>query len=169
MSGSLRWWVIPGALVVMTGVLLLGNARPDEAERVPSQPSKQAPASASERRGLESGESGPTVVMARDASGRRQLMAIDLTESRALILEFPGEFAKQRIDLTLWRRMDGKREAKPWMQLQPLVRADGTLPMAGIVPGNYDIEAGLVGGAAVLLEDQTAPGRVPFLTATPVR
>jgi len=159
MSGTLRWWVTPGALVVMTGVLLLGDAD----RSVPEQPTEPANVA------VPAAGFGPTVVMARDASGRRQLMAIDFNESRALILEFPGEFAKQRIDLTLWRRIDGKREEKPWLQLQPMVRADATLPMAGVVPGSYDIEAGLVEHATVLLENQTAPGRVSFLTASPVR
>lgn len=165
MSGSLRWWVIPGAMFVMTGVLLLGDAdrKASKQERARSQPVATS--------GVEEASSGgaPAIVMVRDASGQRRLMAFDTTESRALILEFPPHFGGKRIDLTLWRRQGERRGAKPWLQLRPRVRPDGTLPMAGIVPGRYDIEAGLVDAPTIVLENRAAPGRVSFAAASPGR
>lgn len=164
MSGAVRWWGTPGALVVMTGVLMLGDEDLSSTKQRPPQMTKDAmPVLAAEQTEL------PEHVMVRDASGKRQPFAFAAAASQALILVFPDHFAGQRIDLSLWRRIGGEREQQPWLSLRPLVRADATLPMAGIVPGSYDIEFGLPDQSRFLVVDQKAPGQVNFTAATPIR
>ena len=115
-------------------------------------------------------EGQPDVIMARDASGQRQPLAFGPAfGSQALILAFPQHFAGMHVEVTLWRRLNDQREAEPWIRMSPLVRSDATLPMAGIVPGRYDIEVGLADGPRFLVEGKTAPGEVSFVAATPVR
>jgi hypothetical protein len=110
------------------------------------------------------------VVMARNASGQRQPLAFGPAfAAQALILVMPTSFAGKNVDVTLWRRLDGQREAEPWISMRPLVRSDATLPMAGIVPGLYDIEVGLPDEPHLLVEAAASPGEVSFVAATPVR
>tara|TARA_R110002072_G_scaffold87129_5_gene196665 strand:+ start:6191 stop:6700 length:510 start_codon:yes stop_codon:yes gene_type:complete len=169
MSGQSRWWAIPGALLVLTGVLALA-----ENQRQPGDQLDPGGASATdvvpqpESDGMIA--NGSDVVMARDASGERQPMAFgQAVADQALILVMPANFAGKLVDVTLWRRLDNQREAEPWIRMRPLVRSDATLPMAGIVPGAYDIEVGLPDEPRLLIENTAAPGEVRFVAATPVR
>lgn len=164
MSGALRWWVTPGAMIVMTGVLTFADEDLSSSkQRTPQATSLAMTAKDVDRAAL------PEHVMVRDASGKRQPFAFAAAASEPLILMLPDHFAGQHIDVTLWRRINDQREQEPWMSLRPLVRADATLPMAGIVPGSYDIEVGLPDSARFLAVGQKSPGQVSFAAATPIR
>ena len=158
MAVELRWWGIPGAMLVMTGVLTLGDG---DARRVDRAPAASPAADVA----------GPAVRV-EDASGPRRLR-LPLSEAgldvAPLWLRFPPQFCGERIDLVLWRRLDGRREARPWLNIRPQVRADGTLPMSGIVPGRYDLQVVRDGRPPLLLEDVASPGEVDLAAATPVR
>lgn len=160
MSGQSRWWAIPGALLVLTGVLAFGDSQPSQ-RPAPESPSAPVAPAAQPSDGID-------IVMARDASGRRQPLAFGPV-SQALILQLPEHFAGKNVHVTLWRRLDGSRESTPWIDMEPKVRGDATLPMAGIVPGSYDIQVGLPGEPQLLVEAAAAPGEVRFGAATPVR
>lgn len=98
----------------------------------------------------------------------------------ALELQLPAELALQRVELTVFRRLDSGREASPWLQARPQVQADGVLRLAGLASGQYDV----VVAAPVTATDAAAtrmtwtadavaaPGRATMATtpsATPVR
>ncbi|MGK0154257.1 MAG: hypothetical protein ACI9SE_001208 [Neolewinella sp.] len=162
MSGQSRWWAIPGALIVLTGVLVFAG-RPESLGEDRERVRVVVPELAAGE--LVTGVAD--VVVARDASGQKRLLAFGAAQ--ALILVLPSHFAGKNVDVTLWRRLDDQREAEPWIQMRPLVRSDATLPMAGIVPGRYDIEVGLPDAPHLLVEAAAAPGEVSFVAATPVR
>jgi hypothetical protein len=161
MSGQSHWWAISGALLVLIGVLVLADS--------PRQPPKEMdPEVASQPEVSDPCRSD--VIMARDASGQLQPLAFEPADTaQALVLVFPAHFAGKNVDVTLWRRLDNQREAEPWIRMRPLVRSDATLPMAGIVPGQYDIQVGLPDELQLLVEAAPAPGEVIFVVATPVR
>lgn len=162
MSGQSRWWAIPGALIVLTGVLVLAG-RPESLGEHDERVWVVVPEGAV-------GDQVPgvaDVVVARDASGQKRLLAFGTAQ--ALILVLPSHFAGKNVDVTLWRRLDNQREAEPWIRMQPLVRSDATLPMAGIVPGRYDVEVGLPDAPHLRVEAAEAPGEVSFVAATPIR
>lgn len=149
-------------MIVLTGVLVLA-----ESGQNPSKDGESATAVVSQPAVGDQGAGGPDLVMARDASGQRRPLAFGLAQ--ALVLVLPSHFAGKNVDVTLWRRLDGQRESEPWIRMRPLVRSDATLPMAGIVRGQYDIEVGLPDAPQLLVEAVTAPGEVSFSAATPVR
>ena len=143
---------------------MLGAEEPSTTNAPAARPVESAP-----RANAATESSLPEVVWIQDASGERRPFAFAEAAADALVLVFPDAFAGRQIDLTLWRRIDGQREGEAWMSLSPVVRDDATLPMAGVVPGRYDIEAGLPEQPTILVEGQTAPGRVALVPATPVR
>lgn len=156
MVQPLRWWVIPGALVVLARVVTLGDAPAPAATpgaALPPAPLADVAAPA-----------GPVVV--RDASGHRR-GPFALGVAGALVLSLPAECAGQRVQLTLWRRAATGREASPWLVAEPHVRADAVLPIAGQPAGRYDVEVRLGEGPAQRLQrnDVTLPGAVDFRTA----
>ena len=182
MSGQSRWLGIPAALLLLTAVLVLGDKPRIEsgAARATSNPTAEHPqaevrvglgqAASSAATAVAATGDGVAVAMARDASGGRHSQPILVpNKDHALWLNLPESFAGQRIEVTIWRRVGDQREATPWIQMQPLVRADATLPMAGIVPGRYDLAVGLVGEAKLVVTNVAAPGKVHFATATPLR
>ena len=140
MAGELRWWVIPGALVVLLGVLSLGDT-----------PREPAPNGA-----------GANELAARVDGGPRQPLTLAGQIERALLLKFGDRFKDQRIDMRIWRRLDGHREAQPWLTLRPRVRADGTIPMAGLTAGRYDIEVKAANGDKLVADDVAVPGTFRF-------
>ena len=173
---------IPAALLLMTAVLVLGDKPRIEsgADRTANNPAAEqsqremrigiGQAASSPATAVAATGDGVDVTMARDASGGRQHLPILVpNQDHALWLNLPESFAGQRIEVTIWRRVGDQREATPWIQMQPLVRADATLPMAGIVPGRYDLAVGLVGEAKLVVTNVAAPGKVHFATATPLR
>lgn len=118
MNGRLRWWVIPGAFVVMARIVTLDN----DAPRQLAAPAASAPAVL-----------GP--VVAREASGTRSAPFV-LGRPDAFVLHLPQPWAGRRITLRAARA--GASEA--WFTATPRVRADGSLPLAGLQPGRYDVE-----------------------------
>lgn len=156
MVQPLRWWVIPGALVVLARVVTLGDApAPTAPGRSASPPAPLAEVAA---------PAGPVVV--RDASGHRQ-GPLSLGVDGALVLSLPAECTGQRVSLTLWKRSVAGREVQPWLVAEPRVRADAVLPIAGQPAGRYDVEVRLGEGPAQLLQrnDVALPGAVDFRTA----
>jgi hypothetical protein len=71
--------------------------------------------------------------------------------------------------VTLWRRLDNQREIESWIRMRPLVHSGATLPMAGVVRGNYDLQVGLPGEQRLVVDAAQAPGEVSLVMATPVR
>ena len=116
------------------------------------------------------GPDGVSPVMARGADGGRLPLRFDATETgQALVLLLPLEWAGQDVDVTLWRRRDNRRDLQPWISMRPMLRSDATLPMAGIVPGQYDIQVGLPADQCLVVENAQAPGTVSFVGPTPIR
>ena len=146
MSPGVRWWWSPAALLALTATLC---ALPGDAEPVVEPAAR------------------PSEVQVRDASGRRQPFAWS-TEG-ALVLELPAEFAGQRVQMKVWRRVRGAREPAAWLTLRPRVGADGTIPMAGLAAGDYAVEVTSAHGEVLTLEALSAPGRYAFGAATPPR
>ena len=111
----------------------------------------------------------PELVVARDASGRRQLLPFGGLAQQALILRMPSGTEGRRATVRLYRRRGATRDAEPWIEAHPQVRADGTIPMAGVVAGDYDVEVELDDGPRFVAESVTSPGDVPFVHAAPPR
>lgn len=154
MVQPLRWWVIPGALVVLARVVTLGDA--DAAPPAPAPAPAAAP--------LVEAAAGPVVV--RDASGNRG-GPLTLGVDGALVLSLPAQCTGQRVSLTLWKRSAAGREAQPWLVAEPRVRADAVLPIAGQPAGRYDVEVRYGEGPAQRLQrnDVALPGAVDFRAA----
>jgi len=160
MSGALRWCVITGSILLSAVFMALTDR-----VRLTSQVAQQATAAE-----LPLGPSGVSSVMARVANGGRHPLNFDsAATSQALVLLLPMEWAGQDVDVTLWRRRDNRRDVEPWICMRPMVRSDATLPMAGIVPGQYDIQVGLPADQILIVEDAQAPGAVSFVVPTPIR
>lgn len=85
-------------------------------------------------------------------------------DGATLELAFPERFAGHRIALRIDRAGATQTEA-PWLELAPKVRADASLPIAGLPKGSYRLSARLTtdGGTAEALgaAEVTAPGAVP--------
>jgi hypothetical protein len=154
------WWLIPVACLVFVGIAERSSAPlPDQdagalADVAPGEPV------------------GAAVV--RDASGRRSgVVAVGVPTTNALVLELPPGWAGRRIDITIWRRLPDGREATPWLQFAPKVRACGTVPIAGLAAGSYDVAAVHTVGASAVTATADAvvmPGRaVLAAAAAPVR
>jgi hypothetical protein len=147
----LRWWVIPGALIVLARVVTLDGPVPDGDSSIED-------AVAAEER-----------VIVQDASGSRAVLPLGGVAAQALVIDVPADLAGERVTLTLWRRLDGRREAKAWMDAQPRVRRDGTLRIAGVAPGHYDVKV-VAGERSFARDDVAAPGTLSFAaSAAPVR
>ena len=157
MSHPSRWWTIPGALLVLAGVLTLGDRTsgrsPGRERAVIGTPVAMAAAEL------------PGEVFVRDASGQRRLLALDALAGEVLIVSLPKRCAGKRVHLTLWRRIDGVRESQAWIDIRPPVRSDATVPMAGIVAGRYDVRVEIEGEPPQFRLDVASPGRVDFAAA----
>lgn len=124
MADGLRWWVIPGALVILARAVTL----PPREATVPV-----APAAASR-------SDDAQLVRVQDASGSRQELTLPVPTAQALFVDCPAILATRRVDMVIWRRIDGVREAEPWLRLRPRVRTDHIVPIAGLPAGHYDVE-----------------------------
>ena len=153
MANGLRWWVIPGAMFVLLGVLTLGQKGAAESGSRPGGAVVDVDARARE-------------VAAREATIRRQRWRLVDEFDRGLIMKFRSELAEQRVGMQIWQRIDGRRQAEPWLSLRPRVRADGTIPMAGLTAGCYDIEVELASGERLVAECVEAPGIIAFPTGS---
>lgn len=152
MAERLRWWVIPGAIIVLARVVTLDDGTGRQPEAAPVA----APAP------LDETAAGPVVL--RDASGRRSApVPCPADAANALLVQLPVACAGQRVQLTLWRRLGNGREALPWLTATPRVRSDAVLPIAGQPAGSYDVEVMTQEGAAAAARtatDVVVPGRV---------
>lgn len=147
MADRLRWWVIPGALIVLLRVVTLGG--------------EGAPAPGVVPAAAEAGVATP-----RDAVARRQRVHKDeLVTSGALQVTVPASAKGQRGELRIWRRVGGRREAEPWLVCKPRVRSDATLPIAGLAAGRYDLTFVPDQGIALVAEDVEVPGHVALQPA----
>jgi len=122
MAERLRWWVIPGAVVVLLRIVTL-----DSGAAAPPPATSAVPDSAV----------GPVVV--RDATGQRSAPRM-LPVHDAFVLRLPSDWAGQRVQMRAFRRIDGAADASPWFTASPRVRSDATLPIAGMQAGRYDVE-----------------------------
>lgn len=157
MGAGVKWWWSPAALLLLLGVLTLVEREPAAGPERAGPPSTNASPA-----GVVPGDQ----VIVRDASGRRAQLG--LAPTQALILSFPDELRGQRVTMQVFRRIDGEREDAPWLTLTPRVRADGTIPMAGMAAGDYVVEVAH-GDVALPPAFVTAPGRHAFGLATPPR
>lgn len=152
MADRLSWWVIPGALVVLTRVVTLVGDEPGHAPvAVPREASAKA-----------------DPVMLRDASGRRSppLSWSALTAS-SVVLTVPGTKPGDRGALTMWPLPAGRAAAPAVTAVVP-VRDDGTIALGGIAPGCYEVQV-VFGGQAFTSTAVTAPGEQRLTPASPVR
>lgn len=125
MADRLRWWVIPGALLVLARIVTL------------------EPRAAADGAAGDGEPDSAMVVQIQDASGSRHMAVLPVAAEKALFVQCPAHFAGQRIELVIWRRIDGEREATAWLRAQPNVRHDHVVPMAGLPAGRYDVEVRL--------------------------
>ena len=147
MNDRLRWWVLPGAMLVLLGVLTLGE--PDAAGDVAAVEASDG--------------SGTTAVVG--ASGRRLgELPLPVGGAGAFVVTLPVGQARARGTMRLWRRLATGREAQPWLQFRGRVRGDGTIPIAGLAVGDYDVELQL-DGAVLWAGAGSAPGTVPLRPA----
>ncbi len=146
MGKPLRWWVIPGAMVVLLRVVTLDGPAPDSAAP------KEAVSAAA-----------PLADVALLEAAARRIGPVALDASAAARIEVATGWAGRRGQMTVWRRIAGAREATPWLEITPRVRDDGTIPFLGLAAGRYDFELTLVDrGRTVLLtgNDAAVPGTV---------
>lgn len=154
MTGRMAWWVIPGACVVLLRVLTLGGP-----QREPDRDAVAAPAPAL-----------PAIVHVRDAAtGVERPLPLAALAERALVVCLPADLVGHRVGLTVWRRVQGEREATPWLEVRPLVRADATVPMLGLPAGRYDVALQRGESGEQFVCDVPVPGRATFAPASPGR
>lgn len=147
MANGLRWWVIPGALLVLLGTLLrIGDTRTATATGGKAPSPALAPVAEL-----------PDSVEIREASGSRARLNLRAAQSGAFVLDFGEGAAARGVALTIWRRDDAGGRAL-WSELRPTVRGDGTVPMLGVPAGDYDVEAVLADGTRRNFVGVTAPG-----------
>lgn len=124
------WWILPVALIAL--VLFCERATP------PPSDAAVAAVDAVARPGL---------AVLRDASGHRSRPLVLPTETAALVLDLGKQLQQQRVSLRLWQcDAQGVRRQPAWLGATPRVRRDGTLPIAGLLPGSYDVEIELARG-----------------------
>lgn len=135
----MRWWVIPGALVVLLRVVTLEGTggetwQPDDADDVEG------------------------VVVLQDATGSSGGRVAEA----ACIVSLPREQIGLRGVMTVWRLLEGEREPTPRLVLRSRVRSDATVPVAGLAKGRYDLEMvfGEGPGRHFAASDVEVPGRV---------
>ncbi len=167
MSGFFRWWVIPGSLLLASGVVRLDE--PMITATFSSMPAADTVAMPSTDFSDAIAQL-PDVAMFRDAGGALQPLAFGpAARDQSLILSLPLDAAGQQITLTLWRHVDGARDVEPWIRLQSIVRWDGTVPIAGVLPGCYDLQLAYDGKRPVAMNAVKVPGEVRLAMTTPAR
>jgi hypothetical protein len=155
MAPRLRWWMIPGACIVLLRVVTLEPA--PRTERTPA-----TPVAASVR------VDAPTAP--REATARRARIDADqVTTAAPFVLHLPEAVAGERVQVRLWRRTAGGREHTPWLEFTPRVRQDRAVPIAGLAEGAYDVEVVLPSGKALRASAVAAPGACEPAAASPLR
>jgi hypothetical protein len=153
MAERMRWWVIPGAMVVLLRVVTLDGPRADTLSS----------------RDMAEQAAADGLVVLQDASGQLSGAAgPGAAEAEACIVSLPADRKGLRGVTTVWRRLDGERERAPWLVLRSRVRSDATVPMPGLGKGRYDLEMvfgdGQAGGRFVA-QDVAVPGTVTLREA----
>ena len=120
MDERMRWWVIPGALVVLLRVVTLEG---------PGSGTEQAQGGADDT-------DDASAVGLREATGSPGKAGV----AEACIVSLPAEQIGHRGVMTVWRRLDGQREHTPRLVLRSCVRSDATVPVSGLPKGRYDLE-----------------------------
>lgn len=157
------WWIVPVSLLAL--VLFLEQSYYLQPPAAPAAAATEAVAR-------------PGLVVLQDASGRRSQPWHPAAASAVLMLDFGVQLRQQRVSVTLWQlQADGTRQQPAWLALEPRLRRDGTVPIAGLPAGSYDVEvevgrggpgawragatAALVAGALqrVAIAPAAAPGR----------
>lgn len=153
MNQRLRWWVLPGAMIVLLRVVTLGEADPAADVAV-----------------VDASNTGARTTVREAASRRSADEPVEIDFARAFVANLATTYAGERGTMRLWRRLPQGREATPWLTFRARVRDDGTLPIAGLAAGRYDVELRL-DDALLVAENVTAPGTfvLQALTAQPPR
>lgn len=125
MADGLRWWCVPAGLIVLIGTVALPGGGGNSSA---VQLAQEAVA--------------PTdLVVLRDATGRRTApRPLATLQAGAFVVVLPASCRGQRGTLTLWRRTEQGREASPWLEFPAGGRDDGTVPIAGLAAGRYDVQ-----------------------------
>jgi hypothetical protein len=125
MVDRLRWWCIPVGMLVLAGTVML------PARRGSTNASGAAPHDATAVGGQ---------VVLRDAAGARsQPVPIGALTAFALVVELPAAARGRRGTMTVFRRLDGVPQSEPWLTFAARARSDGTVPIAGLAAGCYDV------------------------------
>lgn len=112
----------------------------------------------------------PEMAMFRDANGSLQPLAFGpAARSQSLILDLSPDAVGANVTIRLWRNLAGTRDTAPWIQLQSIVRGDGTVPIAGLTPGRYDLEVVHLGEPSSVVNGIQIPGEVRLAMPTPAR
>lgn len=156
MNERLRWWVLPGAIVVLLRVVTLDAAGGDADSPLAIDASEHI---------------GSVAVL--EAAGRRtepMPVPVPAPADAACVLRVPERHRGHRGELMLWRRIAGQREATPWLSLRPRVLADATIKLAGLATGSYDFEF-RCDGELLAADHAAVPGSIPLapLLAAPPR
>ena len=134
MVDRLRWWWIPVGMLVLAGTVMLPTRRGSTNASGASPQDATAP--------------GEQVVL-RDAAGARsQPVPIGALTAGALVVELPVAARGRRGTMTVWRRSDGALPSEPWLTFAARARSDGTVPIAGLAAGCYDVRFVLAADAA---------------------
>jgi hypothetical protein len=136
MADRLSWWVIPGALVVLTRVVTLGSGSAEAPTPVPV---------------VHEASHAEDVVVLREATGRRsEPRSWAALTKGALVVHLPRRYAGRTGQVTVWRH--GERNT-PQLAVAAPVRDDGSIPIAGLAAGDYDVQVSFgTGGAPVFAE-----------------
>ena len=149
--------MIAGALLLLTGLLTENRSEPSTGRPTAAEPAAREPEV--ER---------SAAVFVREASGERRALPQSLFREQSLVLALPPTWAGDQVEVTLYRRSAGRREATAWLTAHPRIDFAGHLSMAGIVAGRYDVEVrgsrGVLTAEAVL-----SPGRVSLPPSAPAR
>lgn len=154
MADRLRWWCVPAGLIVLIGTVALPGRR-DNPAPLPIASEAVAPTG---------------VVVLRDAAGRRsEPLPLASLQAHPFVVVLPPSCRGRRGTLTLWRRTEHGREASPWLEFPAGGRDRGTVPIAGLAAGCYDVRfAVAIDGRQQTFDaaSATAPGEVTLRAAT---
>lgn len=154
MADRLRWWWIPAGLIVLIGTVAL-----------PSGPAA-APALQAARDAVALADRA----VLQDATGRRTAARpLGSLQAGAFVVGLPAAGRGQRGTMTLWRRFDHGRDPTPWLTFPAGGRASGTVPIAGLAAGRYDVQFTVeIDGRQqrFVAADAAVPGEVELVAAT---
>ena len=167
MSASFGWWVIPGALILVSGVAQLDQVSVEAVPEVEPAAQRQI---MSTKVTTGAATQVPEVAMFRTAAGDLEPLAFGAAaRHQSLILLFPQTAVGERLTVTLWQSGAGERGVAPWICMQPVVTGDSTISIAGLIRGYYDLEVTQPGAAPSLVNRVHVPGEVRLALSTAAR